>query len=343
MRVFHTNRFRRPAALALIAASLLGLGAARAQVPPDGGFSKPLKCTLDRDCWIVNLPDAAGDEKVKDYRCGPRSYNGHKGTDFAIRDFRAIDEGADVVAAAPGRVAAARDGAGEFYKQTPETRRQIGRKECGNGVVVRHAGGWESRYCHLRTGSVAVEPGDRVKRGDVLGRVGMSGRTEFPHVHIELRVGGRTIDPFSGEPVGVGCGRPRRPLWKADAGIRYPGLALYAAGFTDHTPNSDRIRSSARSPAVLARHAPALVLWAAMYGVRRGDAVKLRILDPSGAVATAHEIRFDRTQSWRWVSTGRKLPVSGWAVGPWKGEATLQRVVDGRTVTRSIDVPLVIE
>lgn len=316
---------------------------ASAQVPPDGGFSKPLKCTLDRNCWIVNLPDAAAGKKVEDHRCGRRTYNGHKGTDFAIRDYRAMDEGVDVIAAAPGLITAARDGANEYFKRTPETQKLIGRKACGNGVIVQHKGGWESQYCHLRKGSVAVKLGDRVKRGDVLGKVGMSGKTQFPHVHVAFRVDGKTIDPFTGDAVGTGCGRPQRPVWKADSKVRYPGFTLYAAGFRDHSPTFDHIHSSARSPVSMPRHAPALVLWAAMYGIQRGDVLKLRILDPVGAAVVVREIRLDRTQTRRMEFAGRKMPATGWATGKWKGEVLLQRFVNGRTLTRTIIVPLTIK
>lgn len=328
------------ALLVPVAAMLHAAGYAQAQVPPGGGFSMPLKCTLDRDCWLVNLPDAAGDKKIQDYRCGLRTYNGHKGTDFAIRDFRAMDEGVDVVAAAGGLVTGVRNNAGEHFKSTAETQKLVGRKECGNGVIVQHEGGWESQYCHMRKGSIAVKLADRVKRGDVLGKVGMSGKTEFPHIHISFKVGGKTIDPFTGQPVGAGCGLPQRPIWKADAGVRYPGFTLYAAGFKDHSPTYDHIHSSARSPVSMPRHAPAIVLWAAMYGIQRGDVLKLRILDPAGAAIRVREIRLDRAQARRMAFTGRKMPAAGWAPGQWKGEAVLQRFVNGRTVTRTIIVPL---
>ena len=316
----------------------------QAQVPPDGGFSMPLDCALDRDCWITNMPDAAAGKKALDHRCGFRTYEGHKGTDFAVRDFRALDDpGVDVIAAAPGLVTAARDGADEYFKLTPETSRLVGRKECGNGVIVQHDGGWESQYCHLRKGSIAVSLGDRVERGARLGQVGMSGKTEFPHVHISFRVDGKTIDPFTGAAIETGCDGPKRPIWHKDANIRYPGFALYAAGFSTHTPTEELVLSSARSPVSLRRHAPALALWAAMFGVQRGDVLKLRILDPGGTALAVREVRFDRAQSWRMEYTGRKLPASGWAAGGWRGEAVLQRFVDGRTITRRISVPLIIK
>lgn len=318
-------------------------GRGDAQTPPEGGFTKPLDCTLDRDCWIVNVPDAGPGARVEDHRCAYRTYEGHKGTDFAIRDFRGIDEGVPVVASAGGIVTAARDGAEEYFMQTPETRRLIGSKACGNGVIIEHAGGWESQYCHMRKGSVAVKLGDRVKRGDRLGLIGMSGRTEFPHVHIEFRQGGKTVNPFTGDEPETGCGKTERSLWKADSGVRYPMHALYAAGFTDHVPTAAEVRSSARSPVSMSRHEGALVLWAAMFGIAAGDVLKLRILDPTGSAAAVREIRFDRAQAWRMESVGRSLAPEGWAVGGWRGEVELQRFADGRTLTRSIVVPLVVK
>lgn len=316
---------------------------AGAQEAPDGGFSMPLKCALDRDCWIINVPDAAGDAKALDHRCGFRTYNGHKGTDFAVRDFRAIDEGANVVAAAPGLVTAARDGADEFFKLTAGTRKLIGAKACGNGVIIQHSGGWESQYCHLRKGSIVVKLGDRVKRGDRLGNIGMSGLTEFPHVHVEFRDDGKTVDPFTGDAVGAGCNRPLRPLWRRDAGVKYPGFTLYAAGFSDHSPSAERVRSTARSPVSMPRDAAGLVLWVAMFGIQRGDVLKLRILDPAGTAIAVRDIRFDRTQAWRMVSTGRKVAAAGWVPGKWKGEANLERFVSGGTITRRISVPLTVK
>jgi D-3-phosphoglycerate dehydrogenase len=56
----------------------------------------------------------------------------------------------------------------------PDTglRGEIAGRECGNGVVIAHEDGWETQYCHMRRGSVAVQPGERVARGQTLGLVG---------------------------------------------------------------------------------------------------------------------------------------------------------------------------
>lgn len=337
--------FRRLPALAAFVSFAIVVwgGQAAAQVPPDGGFSKPLDCALDRDCWIVNLPDSGAGSKVADYRCGTRTYDEHKGTDFAIRDFRAMDEGVPVLAAAPGIVTAARDGADEFFLQSPDAQKRIGSKACGNGVIIEHSGGWESQYCHMAKGSISVALGQRIERGAKLGTVGMSGRTEFPHVHIEFRHGGKTVDPFTGGPLKAGCGTPEKPLWRADANVRYPGFALYAAGFTDHEPEIADIKSSARSPVSMSRHQSALILWAAMFGVESGDVVDLRIVDPQGNALVQRQVKLNRAQAYRLVHLGKKLPAEGWAPGDWKGEAELRREVSGRTISRRIVVPLIVK
>jgi murein DD-endopeptidase MepM/ murein hydrolase activator NlpD len=49
----------------------------------------------------------------------------------------------------------------------------------------------------MKEGSVTVVTGEQVGRGDVLGQVGMSGRTQFPHVHISVRHSGAVVDPFA--------------------------------------------------------------------------------------------------------------------------------------------------
>ena len=70
-------------------------------------------------------------------------------------------------------------------------------RDCGNGVVIDHDDGWQTQYCHLRRGSVGVTRGQAVARGDRLGVVGMSGRTQFPHLHLSVRRDGAVIDPFA--------------------------------------------------------------------------------------------------------------------------------------------------
>lgn len=63
----------------------------------------------------------------------------------------------------------------------------------GVTVVVDHGDGFQTRYAHLS--SVDVQVGDEVSRGQTIARVGTSGRSTGPHLHVELLRGGRAVDP----------------------------------------------------------------------------------------------------------------------------------------------------
>lgn len=63
----------------------------------------------------------------------------------------------------------------------------------GNTVTIRHPGGYVTKYAHLN--DVKVESGDRVKRGAVLGFVGVSGQAYAPHLHYEVRRDSLLVNP----------------------------------------------------------------------------------------------------------------------------------------------------
>jgi murein DD-endopeptidase MepM/ murein hydrolase activator NlpD len=65
----------------------------------------------------------------------------------------------------------------------------------GNVVYVDHGAGLTSAYLHLSQQGVAA--GDTVARGQVIGRVGASGRVTGPHLHLIVRYGNVTVDPMS--------------------------------------------------------------------------------------------------------------------------------------------------
>jgi murein DD-endopeptidase MepM/ murein hydrolase activator NlpD len=96
----------------------------------------------------------------------------HKGVDFAGR------EGNEVVAVASGIVTWAGD-----------------RYGYGEMVEVNHGNGYVTRYAHNAENLVIV--GDTVKRGDVIARMGETGRATGPNLHFEVLQDGRAVDPLS--------------------------------------------------------------------------------------------------------------------------------------------------
>lgn len=63
----------------------------------------------------------------------------------------------------------------------------------GKIVRINHGNGMTTCYGHMK--SYCVKPGQAVKRGDVIGKVGSTGRSTGPHVHYEVRVNGKTVNP----------------------------------------------------------------------------------------------------------------------------------------------------
>lgn len=64
---------------------------------------------------------------------------------------------------------------------------------CGNAVRLRHGGGLDTRYCHMSR--IAVDRGQSVRRGQVIGYVGSTGLSTGPHLHYEMYRNGRSINP----------------------------------------------------------------------------------------------------------------------------------------------------
>lgn len=65
----------------------------------------------------------------------------------------------------------------------------------GNHIVLKHGFGYKTLYAHLS--KYNVKKGQRVKRGDIIGFVGSTGRSEAPHLHYEVHVNGKPVNPIN--------------------------------------------------------------------------------------------------------------------------------------------------
>ena len=103
---------------------------------------------------------------------------------------RHFHDGVDIAAPKGTRVRAAADGYVAYVGFSPWDR---GAR--AYVVIIGHANGYESVYAHLQPGR-KVRAGQKVKRGDVIGTIGMTGLTSGPHVHWEVKKGGTTVNPL---------------------------------------------------------------------------------------------------------------------------------------------------
>jgi murein DD-endopeptidase MepM/ murein hydrolase activator NlpD len=100
----------------------------------------------------------------------------HNGTDYA----RSGISGTPIVSIADGTVAARID--------------SFATSGTGNSIVIAHAGGVRSQYMHMAQ-PTSFTVGQRVESGQVIGYVGATGGVTGPHLHLEVKINGTSVDP----------------------------------------------------------------------------------------------------------------------------------------------------
>ncbi|MFM1959402.1 MAG: hypothetical protein RL588_919 [Pseudomonadota bacterium] len=323
----------------LYALPLLVLLSAAAPAPPK--LALPIACKPGRDCFLQNHVDRELGPGARDFRCGGQTYEAHSGTDIRLTDNAARLRGVDVLAAAPGRVVRLRDGEPDISVKDPAAPPVAGR-ECGNAVVIDHGGGWETQSCHLARGSIRVKVGQEVAAGQPIARVGLSGNTEYPHLHFTVRQGTRTVDPFLPDG-GATCAAQAEGagLWTPGAAsdLAYrPGGAVLNVGFAGGPVDNAQVEAGALprpSPT-----APALVAYVRAINLQGGDRPVLTLTDPAGLVLTRNAGEpLDRNKAQWLVYVGLRTPPGGWEPGLYRADYSVLR--DGRTVLyRSFDLRL---
>ncbi len=68
------------------------------------------------------------------------------------------------------------------------------RKDYGNYIIILHDYGYKTVYAHLK--KILVKPGQRVKRGKIIGLVGSTGKSTAPHLHYEVRLANKPVNPL---------------------------------------------------------------------------------------------------------------------------------------------------
>jgi murein DD-endopeptidase MepM/ murein hydrolase activator NlpD len=276
-------------------------------------FSFPLNCKYGENCYIQNYVDLNLTQSHQDYKCGFLSYNKHKGTDFRLIDFSHMKQNISVFASKSGTIKSTRNNQEEFIYFNDKTKLEKG-KECGNGVVISHENGFESQYCHMQKNSIKASPGDKIKQGDIIGYVGMSGKTEFPHLHISFRKNGKTIDPFTGEfqdQQTLNCQNltTQKSLWNFDTKtkLKYINTAILDFNITDKIPNRKDTRYGKFKENQLNQNSKYLILWANLMGIKKADKIHFNIKDKAGNIVFQNTQTMKKNYAEYFLYTGKKL------------------------------------
>ncbi|SHH49530.1 M23 family metallopeptidase [Marivita hallyeonensis] len=266
---------------------------------------------------IEDYPDVDPSEGVSDYRCGLKSRDGHSGTDIALLSFEQMVQGVPVIAAAPGRVQATRDMLPD-QPYVPGT--ELNGQECGNAVRIDHGNGYQSVYCHMKLGSILVSAGQRVLAGQMLGEVGLSGLTNYPHLHLTITQGNSIVDPFAPTQENA-CSEPLETLWLDTP--YYSDAGIFTAAVSNQVPELEEVQTGSARVTTLTG-TDAMVLYGHVFHANAGDKVEFLMTGPDGPVFD-HTARIDADQAQLFRAFGRRAPDGGWDAGKYRGYVRLIR------------------
>ena len=119
---------------------------------------------------------------------GARLSSGFGRRTHPILGYTKMHRGVDFAAASGTPIYAAGDGVVTY----------AGRKGAyGNYVSIRHNGQYSTAYAHMRAFGRGITAGKRVRQGEIIGYVGTTGRSTGPHLHYEVLVDGKQLNPLS--------------------------------------------------------------------------------------------------------------------------------------------------
>lgn len=292
-------------------------------------FVAPVACAMGTDCWVMNYLDVGpqDDGKATDPFCGARTYDGNKGTAFALRDVLQMEAGVNVLAARAGTVKRVRAGEPDRVATEDDLKAvREAKKECGNAVLIDHEEGLQTIYCHLKKESITVKPGDIVRAGEAIGQIGLSGYTRFPQLHFGILWDGAIVDPYTGLGSRARCGAVKRSLWDQSTPLTYEEVAFYNGGFLNVLPKLADIDSGKAIMTTLPARSDLMSFWTTLFGVQNGDQIKMTITAPNGKIYSERTVTQETNQTRQLYYTGRRQQ-NGETLTPgiYTGEATLTR------------------
>lgn len=146
-------------------------------------FNELLKLAKDKEKLLACIP-AIQPVSNKDLK---RMASGYGWRIDPLYKTRKLHTGMDFTADTGTEVYATGDGVVELVEQ-----RNWG---YGQSIVINHGYGYKTRYAHLS--KFNVKQGQKVKRGDLIGLVGSTGKSTGPHLHYEVEVNGEKVNPIN--------------------------------------------------------------------------------------------------------------------------------------------------
>lgn len=280
---------------------------------------------------FVDLNAAGG--QIRDWNCGTRTYDGHRGNDIVAWPFiwDKMDRNyTEVVAAAAGTIIAKADGNFDRVCNPTGT-------EPLNYIHIQHADGSTALYAHLKRGSLTAKSvGQTVAAGELLATIGSSGVSNGAHLHFEVRSDGNFnnyLDPALGAcNTGIGAS-----WWAAQKPYVEPEIMKlslhsywpYFASCPNTTDTTYEVNSFVSTPGAQA------VFHAASKHVLTGDTWNFRIINPDNSTFDSWNFTSASNRNTSTLGFSRNLPV---APGTYTFEGRFNNITCTKTFTVQLAV-----
>lgn len=308
---------------------LASASAAVAETP----FLFPLDCSHTDGCYVLSMPDvSAVSDSPQDGFCGPQARDGGKELDIGLSSISAIKDNVPVVAARGGEVISVTTNAPDQVRGEGVPL-PVGVTPCGNGVILDHDGGWNTVYCHLQQGSIPLKAGQKVKAGQTIGYIGLSGATRWPKLSFSAIRNGSVFDPMTRANILRGCipGKTASTLFSDYPKYTYRPAAIAGTGVTVEAIDDNDVRRGYLGTETRIHHAnPNITLWTLVLGTRQGDTLHITVYPPASSLAYTEKhipLREDKDA----------LPVlldikakDGFKKGSWRAQVKIERRVGTR-------------
>ena len=183
-----------------------------------------------RIAWYDEAGNSATRTLMRTPINGARLSSGYGNRKHPVLGYNKLHRGVDFAAPIGTPIMAAGSGVVEYSGRNGSY---------GNYIRIRHNSTYKTAYAHLSRISRGVSPGARVSQGQVIGFVGNTGRSTGPHLHYEILVNDRKVNPMKVRlPAGKAMPEDERPRFVVSKGaindeLQARGILRFAAGTSD--------------------------------------------------------------------------------------------------------------
>ncbi len=266
-------------------------------------FDWPLSLPLNSGSILVNYVDNLSGGGIKDYEGNEWAYNGHRGTDICLHDFRSMDRTRPVVAGESGRVI-------QIAFTNPD-RNTSWDGSPANIVGIRHDDGSYAFYYHLMRNSVLPKVGEYVLRGRTIGFVGSSGNSTDAHLHFEP--GYFVDDTWNRRDPWNGSYNTLPTMWRnqnpyvGDVAFNVHDMGVYvnASVGGDVLTNTDfaKLKERIIAPVTVSGYEPRIGVWVQFQGNYTNNSARIEIRKPNGEeflTSNSFYLNSPNQYSWTW-------------------------------------------